>query len=409
MLRYQAPDEPLTARATFEVEDATGNLTAATVTVRVHASDASTKAPPRPQDLVARVFQGDTVRIYVPLVGIDPDGDGVTLLGIASSALRGRVTATGADWLEYQAFPDEVGTDEFTYAVEDWVGQRAVATIRVGISPRPTDSATVVARDDEVTVKPGQRVEVRVLANDVDSSGGELTLEPDLQMAEGIDAEVQDRRIVVQAPDEPGVLQIAYTASNKRGGRDTGVLTVTVSADAPVLPPIARDIVVPATDTLDRTEVSVDVLAVAQNPSGPLSDLEVSVPGSQSDVARVSESGEVVVTLVDHAQTVPYLLTNRTGSSPVASYAFITVPALGFFRPVPRPKAPELRVASGERLVIPLGEQVQVAPGRTARIADSAGRVRHAVRRHEPDRGRRDPPVHVGAPGTPGRRRSRSP
>ncbi|KQR17773.1 fibronectin type III domain-containing protein [Cellulomonas sp. Leaf334] len=373
VLRYQAPDEPLTARATFEVEDATGNLTAATVTVRVHASDASAKAPPRPKDLVARVFQGDTVRIYVPLVGIDPDGDGVTLLGIASSALRGRVTATGADWLEYQAFPDEVGTDEFTYAVEDWVGQRAVATIRVGISPRPGDSATVVARDDEVTVKPGQRVEVRVLANDVDSSGGDLTLEPDLEMAEGVEATVEDRRIVVQAPDEPGVLQIAYTASNKRGGRDTGVLTVTVSADAPVLPPIARDIVVPATDTLDRTEVSVDVLAVAQNPSGPLSDLEVSVPGSQADVARVSENGEVVVTLVDHAQTVPYLLTNRSGPTPVASYAFITVPALGFFRPVPRPKAPELRVASGEQLVIPLGEQVQVAPGRTARIADSLG------------------------------------
>lgn len=373
VLRYQAPDEPLTARATFEVEDATGNLTAATVTVRVHASDASTKAPPRPKDLVARVFQGDTVRIYVPLVGIDPDGDGVTLLGIASSALRGRVTATGADWLEYQAFPDEVGTDEFTYAVEDWVGQRAVATIRVGISPRPGDSATVVARDDEVTVEPGRRVEVRVLANDVDSSGGDLTLEPDLEMAEGVQATVQDRRIVVQAPDEQGVLQIAYTASNKRGGRDTGVLTVTVSADAPVLPPIARDIVVPATDTLDRTEVSVDVLAVAQNPSGPLSDLEVSVPASQADVARVSETGEVVVTLVDHAQTVPYLLTNRTGGTAVASYAFITVPALGFFRPVPRPKAPELRVASGERLVIPLGEQVQVAPGRTARIADSLG------------------------------------
>ena len=373
VLRYQAPDDPLTAQAVFEVEDATGNVTAATVTVRVHVSDASAKAPPRPQDLVARAFQGDTVRIKIPLVGIDPDGDGVTLLGIASSALRGRVVKTGADWLEYQAFPDEVGTDEFTYAVEDWVGQRAVATIRVGISPRPTDAATVVARDDEVTVTPGQRVEVRVLANDVDSSGGELDLDEVLQMADGIEAEVDDKRIVVRTPDEPGVLQIAYTASNKRGGRDTGVLTVTVSADAPVLPPIARDIVVPATDTLDRTEVSVDVLAVAQNPSGPLSDLEVSVPGSQSDVVRVSESGEVVVTLVDHTQTVPYVLTNRSGARPVASYAFITVPALGFFRPVPRPRAPELRVASGERLLIPLDEQIQVAPGRTAQIADVLG------------------------------------
>ncbi|WP_315096760.1 Ig-like domain-containing protein [uncultured Cellulomonas sp.] len=373
VLRYQAPAEPLTARATFAVEDATGNVTAATVTVRVHASDASAKAPPRPKDLVARVFQGDTVRVYVPLVGIDPDGDGVTLLGIASGAQRGRVTATGADWLEYQADPDSLGTDEFTYAVEDWVGQRAVATVRVGITTRPTDAATVVARDDEVTVMPGRRVEVRVLANDVDSSGGELTLETELEKAADVDAAVADRRIVVRAPETPTVQQIAYTVSNARGGRDTGVLTVTVSPDAPVLPPIARDVVVPATDTLDRTEVSVDVLALAQNPSGPLSDLDVSVPGSQSDVARVTAEGDVVVTLVDHTQTLPYLLTNRTAPATASSYAFITVPALGFFRPVPRPKAPELRVASGETLVIPLGEQVQVAPGRTATIADELG------------------------------------
>ena len=177
VLRYQAPATALTAHATFAVQDATGNVTAATVTVRVHESDASTKAPPRPLDLVARVFQGDTVRIPVPLVGIDPDGDGVTLLGAAMAPVRGSITAVGPDWLEYTALSDELGTDEFTYAVEDWVGQRAVATVRVGISPRPTGAAPVVARDDAVTVRPGQRVEVRVLANDVDSSGGELSLE----------------------------------------------------------------------------------------------------------------------------------------------------------------------------------------------------------------------------------------
>ncbi|MET0789324.1 MAG: fibronectin type III domain-containing protein [Cellulomonas sp.] len=374
VLRYQAPATAMTAHATFEVQDATGNRTAATVTVHVHASDATTKAPPRPVDIVARVFEGDTVRIDVPLVGIDPDGDGVTLLGIASGPPHGIARAGGPDWIEFEAVPGDVGTVEFTYAVEDWVGQRAVATIRVGIAPRPTGAAPVVARDDEVTVKPGQRVEVRVLANDVDSSGGELSLDPTLEMPPGTDAQVSGRRIVVRAPDEPTVLQIAYTVSNSRGGRDSAVLTVTVLDDAPVLPPIARDVVVSALDTLGRTEVSVDVLAVAQNPSGPLSDLAVSVPGSQSDVARVTEGGDVVVTLVDHPQTIPYLLTNTTvEAGKAASYAFITVPQLGFFPPMPRPKAPELRVASGEQLVIPLDEQVQVAPGRTARVADVLG------------------------------------
>lgn len=374
VLRYQAPATPMTVHATFAVLDEDGNETSAMVTVRVHASDATTKQPPRPQDLTARVFEGDTVRITIPLVGIDGDGDGVTLLGVATAPTKGTITQVGADYLEYEALAGEVGTDTFTYAVEDWVGQRAVATVRVGIAPQPTGASPVVARDDEVTVRPGQRVEVRVLANDVDSGGGELTLDPVLELPAGVDAKVDGRRVIVQAPTTPTVLQIVYTVTNERGGRDTGVLTVTVAADASVAAPVARDVVVPAIDTLGRSEVEVDVLAVAQNPSGPLSDLAVSVPSSVADVARVTPTGSVVVTLVDHAQTLPYLLTNTTAPAGAAqSYAFITVPALGFFAPALRPNAPALRVASGEQLVIPLDEQVQVAPGRTASVADVAG------------------------------------
>ncbi|AEE46466.1 fibronectin type III domain-containing protein [Cellulomonas fimi] len=372
VLRYQAPVGPTTVRAMFEVSDPAGNVSAAQLTVRVHASDATTKAPPRPQDLEARVFDGDVVRIPVPLVGIDADGDGVTLLGQASGPTKGRVTDVGPDWLEYQAYARESGTDTFTYAVEDWTGQRAVATVRVGIAKRPTDASTVVTRDDTVTIRPGERVEVRVLANDVDSGGGELELTDELVVPEGIEASVQGRRIAVTAPRSAGVYPIVYVAQNERGGRDDGVLTVTVSDDAAVEPPVARDVVVPAIDTIGRTEVEVDVLAVAQNPSGPLSDLDVEIPGQVADVARVTtgSSPKVVVTLVDHAQTLPYILRNSTDPDRRASYAFITVPALGFFSPMPRPKAPELRVASGAELAIDLNAQVQVAPGRSASISD---------------------------------------
>jgi large repetitive protein len=369
VLRYQAPDTAMTVRATFVVRDATGNETAATVTIRVHESDASTKSPPRPQALVARVFAGDTVRIAVPLVGIDADGDGITLLGIASAGTKGQVTAVGADYLEYQALPGESGTDTFTYAVEDWTGQRAVATVRVGIAARPADSNRVVARDDAVTIRPGQTVEVRVLSNDVDVSGGDLSLESALEVPAGVTATVSGSRVVVTATSD-GVYPIGYYAANSRGARDGAVLTVTVDGTAPVQAPVAQDVVVPPVDTIGRTSVDVDVLAVAQNPSGPLSDLVVSVPTSAADVATVS-GGVVTVTLTDRAQTVPYLLTNSTDAS-ARSYAFITVPALGFFPPTARPRAAELRVASGETLTIPLGEQVQVAPGRTATIADAA-------------------------------------
>ncbi len=368
VLRYQAPDTPMTVHATFVVRDATGNETAATVTVRVHESDPETKAPPRPQALTARVFAGETVRIPVPLVGIDADGDGITLLGVASAGSKGRVTTVGADYLEYEALPGESGTDEFTYAVEDWTGQRAVARVRVGIAARPGDSNRVVARDDTITIRPGQRVEVRVLENDTDVSGGDLSLRDDLEVDPGITASVSGSRVVVQG-DQAGVHNVGYTAVSSRGATGGAVLSVTVDPDAPVLPPVPRDVVVPPVDTVGRTTVDVDVLAVAQNPSGPIGDLRVSVPASAADVATVRADGRITVTLAETAQTIPYVLTNATAEG-VRAYAFISVPALGFFPPTARPRAPELRVANGETLTIPLDEQVQVAPGRTAQVAD---------------------------------------
>jgi len=370
VLRYQAPDRPVTARAVFAVEDATGNISSATVTVRVHESDESSKPPPRPRDLEARVFAGETVRIDVPLIGIDPDGDGVALLGLASGTSKGRVNAVGPDWIEYEAYADSTGTEEFRYAVEDWVGQRAVGTVRVGISPRPGDAAAVVARDDEVTIRPGERIEVRVLANDVDNSGDELTL-TEIQAEEGVDAVINGRRVVVTAPDRETVLQILYTVSNSRGGQDTAVLTVKVTADAPVLPPVAEDVVVPATETFGLTEVVVDVLATAQNPSGPESDLEIRIPASGASVARVTPDRKVLVTLSNQTQTIPFQLVNVRDPQKAYAYAFITVPPLDFIRPSLRPGAPALRVASGESLDIELEEQIKVAQGRRPTVGDA--------------------------------------
>ncbi|MEP7765719.1 fibronectin type III domain-containing protein [Sanguibacter sp. 25GB23B1] len=372
-LRYQAPSTPMTASATFSVRDTALNVGSARLTVTVHASSAATKSPPRPKDLTSRTFAGETVRINVPLTGIDGDGDGVILLGQGDTPpTKGRIVAVGASWIEYEAFPGESGTDTFTYAVEDWVGQRAVATVRVGIAPRPSEPLPIVARNDEVTVQPGELVEVRVVRNDVDPSGGELSLSPDIIVPPGVDARTEGRRIVVQAPAEPVDITIAYTVTNDRGGQASAVLTVRVVADAVILPPVASDIRVAPIEVVGKTSIEVDVFEVAENPSGPLSDLEVSIPSSHSSVASVVSSGRVLVTLSEEAQTVPYLLTNtNSDAGGVHAYAFITVPALGDFPPVLRPKARSLRVASGAELVIPIAEFVQVGTAKTARIGDS--------------------------------------
>lgn len=370
VLRYQAPAVPTEVAVTFTVTDPMGNKNSGVVTVTVHESDPETKAPTQPQALTARVYAGETVEIPVPLTGIDADGDGVLLLGPDQTPTKGIVTVGAADELVYEAFPGEAGTDTFTYAVEDWTGRRAVATVRVGIAERPSAAAEVITRDDAVAVRPGQSVDVLVLGNDVDTGGGDLILDTALQLDPGVDAVVDGSRITVHTA-EPGQLQILYTARNDRGGQGTGMLIVTVSEDAPILAPVARDVVVPAKDTLNATSVEVDVKAVAQNPSGPLDDLEVLVDPSVAAVATVTTDQKVSVRLVDHAQTLPFLLRNTDPEAEgVSSYAFIVVPALGDFPPLLRPGADELTVMSGESLEIHLEELVQVAPGRTAVVDD---------------------------------------
>ena len=370
VLRYRAPDVPTEVAVTFTVSDPMGNKSSGIVTVTVHASDPETKAPAHPEPLTARVYSGESVDIPVPLTGIDVDGDGVLLLGPDQTPTKGIVTVGAADELVYEAFPGETGTDTFTYAVEDWTGRRAVATVRVGIAERPATPAEVITRDDEVAIRPGQAVDVLVLGNDTDTGGGELTLDPTLQMDPGVDAVVEGQRITVRTT-EPGLLQILYTARNERGGQGTGMLTVTVAEDAPILAPVAKDVVVPAKDTLNAASVEVDVKAVAQNPSGPMSDLEVLVDPSAAPVAAVNPDETVTVQLVDHAQTLPFILRNANPDAEgISSYAFIVVPALGDFPPLLRPDAEELSVLSGEPLEIDLEELVQVAPGREAIVDD---------------------------------------
>lgn len=371
VIRYQAPEEATTVEGVFAVTDTTGNVVSAKMRIIVHESDAESKAPPRPRDVESRVFAGEIVRIDLPMVGIDDDGDGVMLQGPATAPLRGRIVRQGSTWLEYEALPGESGTDTFRYAVEDWTGQRATASVRVVVSARPDSLNSVTAANDRVRVRPGQAIEVPVLDNDADSAGAALSIDPILEIDhEGVEASVKEDVITLTAPEAEGTVNIVYAATTASGGRDQAVLSVEVSNDALLLPPVAADVVVRPIDTIDRSAAEVDVLTLARNPSGPISDLEVSIPEQYQAVASVNANGAVVVTLGSTTRTVAYRLTNTAAAEPVSAVAFVTVPALGDFPPLPRPKAPLLRVISGEELQIELSEHVLVAPGKQARVGD---------------------------------------
>src|SRR5690606_26732983 len=147
-VRFRAGDEPGTVYATYEVVDSTGQKDAGYITIQLLPVTPETNQAPRPEELTARVVGGATVRIAIPLDGIDPDGDSVDLLGIASAPEKGRISQVGPDWLEYQAVGDSVGVDELTYRVRDRLGAEATAAIRVGIAPAGPNNPAPSAVND---------------------------------------------------------------------------------------------------------------------------------------------------------------------------------------------------------------------------------------------------------------------
>ena len=374
-VRYQASRQTGSFPVTYTVKDNLGNTASATITINVHEKDASNKAAPTPADVEAQVAAGQKVQIPVTLTGIDPDGDDVQLLGLGNKAPKlGRITEVGATYLVYEAYADSTGTDTFSYAVEDWTGQRATAQIRVGVFSSGADSG-VYARDDEITLRPNTATTVPVAQNDISGDSTDLTVGKHVE-SQGISGiSVSDNMLSFTTPKQPGTYYVVYTVNNKAGLSDTATLTVNVDGNAPIDPPTAYDYRVPAAATIDKKSVDVDVSQWIANPSGTADELQVGVNPSAADHAHVKGgkgSTTISVDLTDETRAVPYTVTNTTYG--ITSTAFIQVPAYGVFPPTLRPKAPALKVNAHETITINIADYVRVGAGKTAYV-DGAGSV----------------------------------
>ncbi|MBX9718785.1 MAG: fibronectin type III domain-containing protein, partial [Microbacteriaceae bacterium] len=155
-LRYLAPDQPGDFTAVYEVLGPLGQQSAqANVRISVREVNEATNQAPITRTVTARVIAGDTVRVRIPVDGMDPDGDSVQVIGQESSPEKGAVVETGPDYLDYQAGSYSAGTDEFRYTVVDALGARSSGVVRIGISPRLEGARNPVANDDQVLIRPG--------------------------------------------------------------------------------------------------------------------------------------------------------------------------------------------------------------------------------------------------------------
>ncbi|MEF3404122.1 Ig-like domain-containing protein, partial [Agromyces sp. CCNWLW203] len=324
-VRYQAPQEPGVYTATYRVFDDYEQSASAVVRFNVVGPDAKSNRPPLPLPLTSRTFEGTAVKIDVPLDGIDPDGDSVTLVGITTPPSLGKIVDIGSTHISYEAYAGSAGTESFTYEVADTAGKSATGTIRIGVIPRPVEALPPNAVDDVVELRPGRRAAIDVLANDSDPSGYPIKVQKKLpEVGEGLTASVKNNRVLVEAPDAEGGNSVRYEITNGHGGADGAFIQVLVTEDAKIEPPTAHDQVVEPKHVADKSTVTVDPLKDAQNPGGLVEDLVVTVEGPNSENAEVMTDGTVKVKPTSKRQAIAYRLTNEVDE--LTAMAFVIVP-----------------------------------------------------------------------------------
>ena len=372
VLRYLAPDKTGNFTAAYQVTGPDGQAATALIKIAVREPDPATNNPPVPDTVTARVIAGETVRVRIPLSGIDPDGDSVQLIGQATNPQKGLVSDVESDTIVYQAGDYSAGTDTFTYTVIDSLGARATGTVRVGISPRLEGARNPVAIVDEVTVRPGFTVSVRALENDSDPDGSPLTIVSVTPNDEETTAEVVGTDVVdITPPSTPGTYGVIYQIENARGGTSQNFIRVTVDAEAPLSYPVATDSVLTLSDVLDQSRVTVDVLASVFFADGDARSLGLSVYAGYGNVARVTSDKQIEVTIGNRSQIIPFKVTHPEDPT-VFSYAFIRVPGYDDALPQLDRRAPNLRVDSEQQLTIDINDYVIAVGGKSVRLTDTS-------------------------------------
>ncbi|OQW99233.1 MAG: hypothetical protein BWK73_50810 [Thiothrix lacustris] len=156
---------------TYVIKDPAGNQSTATVTVTVGAADPN--APVAVNDS-ATTTSGTPVNIAVLTNDTDPNRDVLNIVSFNQGA-NGAVTQVGNN-LVYTPVIGFVGTDTFTYLIQDPAGNKSTATVSVVVTGAGTSPNAPVAGTDQVETVQDTPVTIKVLENDSDADGNTLSV-----------------------------------------------------------------------------------------------------------------------------------------------------------------------------------------------------------------------------------------
>ncbi|MEW8057838.1 MAG: retention module-containing protein, partial [Candidatus Thiodiazotropha endolucinida] len=271
---------------TYTIDDGNGGTDTATVTVTVGAVN---DAPVAVDDSIGT---NEDVPITVNVLpnDSDPDGDALTVIAITQGS-NGSVTIDPISGNPvYTPNTNFIGTDTFTYTIDDGNGGTDTATVTVnvgGVNDAP------IATDDAVGTNEDTPVTVDVLPNDSDPDGDVLTVTAVTQGTNGSVAidPVSGNPVYTPDPDFNGTDTFTYTIDDGNGGTDTATVTVTVGAVNDT--PVAVD---DSVGTDEDVPVTVNVLPNDSDPDGDSLTVTAVTQGTNGTVAIDPVSGNPVYT-----------------------------------------------------------------------------------------------------------------
>ncbi len=332
---------------------ATGQLA---VTIEPPPSKTRPDQAPDPQEVDVRETAGDVAVIQIPVYGVDPDGNSVTVTGVTVPPTLGRIVAIGPDSISYQSYPDSAGTDTFTYQVADRYGVTGTAQVRIAVLP-PGPPQPPVAVDDVLNAPPGASLHWNVVANDYIAPGDTVTVEPLSKTNKSVPAGVSLKGdyVYLKVPSSPSDPPAEFTYGITDGSTPSLAQVIVYPVSGAKIPPIANNAVAPQPPAGAAT-VTVNVLKNDDDPVGTPDDLKISwVP------AGVTVHGQsLTIKLAAQPREVPYQITAPDG---------LTATAVVY---VPGTQASAIRVRPGARIVLKKGGAATVPLSSV--LIDTSGR-----------------------------------
>ena len=292
------------------------------VTVKPLPGATNPNQAPVARSFSASVVSGEPLTVTVPVSGVDPDGDSVTVQGIegkdgeAIQLSLGRVTGIGTSTIKYEAYPRATGTEVLDYTVADRYGAEATGFVRIGVVA-PGDPQPPVAVQDEVRAAPGKTVTLDPTENDLIARGDAIDLQyKELNDAASlakwkVDTDATSFRTVVP-PVDAGPRVLTYGIDNGVFDPSKAAITVLPVPGATNRPVAVDDVAKPIAG---QDTALVDVLANDRDVDGDQSSLVVDRLLSGEGTI---EGKQVRVKILDHPHTVPYVIRDEDGQTAMA-------------------------------------------------------------------------------------------